>query len=182
MMKRVRAVAALVAVSACLMQACLLSAEERNKANESSTDQSFVEKASAIDLAEINLGNLAARLGTNEQVKQFGQQMVADHTKSSKMLLAVSDKKSLKSATAMDKKHQELFDKLKTLSGAEFDRDYMKHMVMGHQKAVELYRQEAKQGKDEDLKAFAQKTLPTVEMHHKMAQEINDKIGKSQSK
>jgi len=177
MIQRVTGMAGLIAVFACLAQAYQVSAEDNTKNKDSQTDQQFVQKASAIDLAEINLGNLAARLGSSDQVKQFGQHMVADHTKSSRMLTAIVDRKQLKSATTMDKKHQALFDKLKTLNGADFDKEYMRNMAMGHKEAVDLYRQEAKQGKDEDLKTFAQSTLPTIESHLKMAQDVANKLG-----
>jgi len=181
-MKRKNVLLALAVGLAFLGQTWESRSEEKNKDKEALTDEQFAKMASAIDLAEINLGNLAARLATSSQVKQFGQKMVTDHTKSSRMLLAITDQKSLKTATAMDKKHQALNDKLKTLNGAEFDREYMKHMVMGHEKAVAMYRQQAKQGKDADLKAFAEKTLPVVEMHLKMAKELAGKDSKTETK
>jgi putative membrane protein len=182
-MQRMKFLAAFVALLAGLTLAWDAPGDEKDKNKDSRGDDTFAQKASIVDLAEINLGNLAARLATSQQVKQFATQMVADHTKSSRMLLSICDRKSLKTATAMDKKHQELFDKLAAkLSGSEFDRDYMKRMVMGHEKAVELYRHEAKEGKDADLKAFADKTLPIVESHFKMAKDINDKMSKGETR
>jgi putative membrane protein len=60
--------------------------------------------------------------------------------------------------------------KLEKLSGAQFDRAYMSEMVADHKKDVAEFRKQSTSGKDSDLKAFAAKTLPTLEDHLKMAQ------------
>jgi len=137
------------------------------------TDEKFVMMASAMDLAEINLGRVAVQKAMNPEVKQFGQKMVADHTKSSKELLMLLGKKQgLKAASTMDQEHQALHDKLSQLKGADFDQMYMMHMAQDHKKAVALFKHQASEGKDEDLKAFAAKTLPVVQEHLKMAEQL----------
>jgi len=137
------------------------------------TDEKFVMMASAMDLAEINLGRVAVQHATNAEVKQFGQKMVADHTKSSKELLTViSKKQGLTPATRMDSEHQALLDKLAQLKGADFDQMYMMHMAQDHKKAVALFQHQSKEGKDEDVKAFASKTLPVIQEHLKMAERL----------
>jgi len=141
------------------------------------SDEQFVQKASETDLAEINLGRVAVERAGDSRVKQFGQKMVTDHTKSSKELLPIADKLGLKPATKMDTKHEALHEELSKLKGEAFDAAYMKHMVMGHEKAVMLYRQQAEGGKDASLKAFAAKTLPVVQEHLKQAQALAGKSG-----
>jgi len=140
------------------------------------TDAQFPMQASMIDLAEINLGRLAARQAGSADVKQFGQRMVDDHSKASREMLAVASKKGLTAARTMDAMHQALATRLLGLRGAEFDREYMMHMVEGHRMAVALYEAESQNGKDPDVKAFAAKTLPIVREHLKMAQDINGKL------
>jgi len=143
------------------------------------SDAQFVLKASASDLAEINLGYIALKQSQNDEVKQFAQRMVKDHNQSSKELLLIAGKKSLNPAAQADAKHKAVADKLLTLKGADFDRTYMEQMVVDHQKAVALFKSQADQGKDEELKKFAAKTLPAIQMHLKMAQEISQKVGAS---
>src|SRR5207244_1939627 len=125
------------------------------------TDADFVMQASATDLAEVNLGKLATRQATNADVKQFAQRMVSDHSKSHDEMLALVNKKGggLRSASQMDQKHRALSDRLLQLKGANFDREYMMHMVEGHRQAVALFEAEAASGKDADVKAFATKHL-----------------------
>ncbi|HKG20643.1 MAG TPA: DUF4142 domain-containing protein, partial [Blastocatellia bacterium] len=75
----------------------------------------------------------------------------------------------------MMQKHQALVSKLSGLSGAEFDREYMRQMVKDHSDAVELFQKEASRGKDADLKGFAAKTLPALQEHLRMARELAGK-------
>jgi len=163
----------------CLVLAASTSvAEDRNKDNTDQpvTDEQFVLKASEDGLAEVNHGNLAAEKANSAEVKQFAQRMVKDHTKANQELIDLAGKKKFKLAKDMGEKHKAMQDKLAGLSGAEFDRRYMHHMAEAHEKAVALFKAEAKNGKDADLKAFAEKTLPTLQEHLKMAQQLDDKL------
>jgi len=146
--------------------------KDADKDREALTDEQFVKTVSAMDLAEINLGNLAARRASGPEVKRFAQQMVTDHTRTSQALLAIANQKSILAARTMDRKHQDLADELGKMQGADFDKSYMKHMVEDHKQAVDLFRRQAKDGKDKDLKAFADKTLPDLQHHLKMAQDL----------
>ena len=62
------------------------------------------------------------------------------------------------------------------MRGAEFDRAYMHEMVEDHDTDVKKFRQEAEHANDADLKAFAQKTLPVLEQHQKLAHDINKSL------
>ena len=66
-----------------------------------------------------------------------------------------------------------LRDRLMKLSGEGFDHAYMQAMVSGHRQAVNIFRMESKSGKDQEIKEWAAKTLPTIEDHLKQAQEIS---------
>jgi len=83
----------------------------------------------------------------------------------------------MKLPTTLDAMHQATRDKLARLSGAEFDRAYMDAMVMGHQTVATKLMTEANSGADPQLKAFAAKTLPTVQSHLKMAESIQKEVG-----
>jgi putative membrane protein len=140
------------------------------------TDQQFVMKVSAADLAEINLGRVAARQASDSAVKQFAQRLVDDHTKASADLLRIANKRSLPAAQTMDAQHRQLQDKLLTLKGADFDRAYLNQMVDDHKKAIALFETASKTAKDADLKAFVSKALPHLREHLKMAQDLAAKL------
>ncbi|MBY0522060.1 MAG: DUF4142 domain-containing protein [Gemmataceae bacterium] len=151
-------------------------ADDKAKDTGTVTDEQFVMKASASGLAEINLGMLATRRAANPDVKKFGQHMVDDHTKANKELLTIAGKKSFSVADRMDKQHQDAADALAKLEGSDFDRQFMSQMVKDHEEAVALFTAKAKDAKDSDLRAFAEKTLPTLKEHHKMARDLADKM------
>src|SRR4051794_37030224 len=68
----------------------------------------FVMKASASDLAEINLSQLAAKRATMPEVQRFAQQMVTDHTKTLTELTTLANTKGLRLAATMDAKAQSM--------------------------------------------------------------------------
>jgi putative membrane protein len=163
--------------AACVCLALPASAADEDKGGKGGgADQHFVTKASATNLAEISLGEMAKRNAANADVKKFGERMVKDHTKANGELARLAGKRKLKMSLGLDKKHAELRDRLLKMRGAEFDRAYMDAMVKGHEEAVELFEKASKDLKDEDLKDFAEKTLPTLKEHRKMAKEVAGKL------
>jgi putative membrane protein len=163
------------------------------RANNADDANRFVEKMGQVGAAEIKLGQLAAERASNPQVKQFGRRMVTDHQKANNELKQVASKMSVTLPTEPDQEHQELADRLSKLKGAEFDREYMKAMVDGHEKvAKELERHAgpaARQGErsvgtsgdtatgaNAALEAWASKTLPDVRQHLEQARQIEAKL------
>ena len=137
----------------------------------SSGDRKFIEKAAQGGLAEVQLGKLAADKASAAEVKQFGQRMVDDHGKANDQLKALATSKGVNVSTELDRSTRREMDKLSKLSGAAFDREYMKHMVADHKKDVSEFKSEAKRAKDADVRQFAASTLPTLEQHLSLAQE-----------
>jgi putative membrane protein len=156
---------------------CLgLATAREDEPGKGDTDATFVFKASAGGLAEVNLSTLATKQASDPAVKRFAQKMVDDHTKANKELLERANKARLRVAPRMDEEHQKLAGKLATLSGAAFDREYMAAQVKDHEETVALFEKQASSGKNEDLKSWAAKTLPDLREHLKMAKDINGKL------
>jgi len=145
-------------------------------------DKTFVEKAAIGGMAEVQLGNLAQQKAANDQVKQFAARMVTDHSKANDELKQIASAKGVQLPTSLDKKHQSDMERLQKMSGADFDKAYMSHMVDDHKTDVSDFKKEAGSGRDSDLKSFASKTLPTLEEHLKMAQTTNDAVKKGGAK
>jgi len=133
-------------------------------------DKSWAQKAAVGGMAEVELGKLAQQKASNAQVKQFGAHMAEDHSKANSELQQIASSKGLALPTDLDATHKGKMAKMEKLSGAQFDRAYMSEMVADHKKDVAEFRKQSTSGKDSDLKAFAAKTLPTLEDHLKMAQ------------
>lgn len=140
--------------------------------NASSSDEKFVMKAAEGGKAEVELGQLALQKASDEKVKQFAQRMVDDHTKANEQLQQVAQKENIALPTQIDPEAQRAKERLSKLSGQEFDRAYMRFQLKDHQKDVAEFKREASSGKDPEVKNFAQSTLPTLEEHLKLAQQI----------
>ena len=136
-----------------------------------STDSVWVTKVAQGGMAEVELGKLAQSNAANPAVKEFGQRMVEDHTKANEELSSIAAKKGVTVPASLDAKNQALKDRLSKLSGKDFDRAYMTEMVKDHKEDVAEFRKQANSERDPDVKAFAAKTLPTLEEHLKMAQD-----------
>ena len=149
---------------------------QQSSSSTASGDNGFAMKAGQANLAEVELGKLALQKTMKDDVKAFAQQMVDDHGKALDELKGIAGKKNITLPTELDAEHKTLSDKLSKLSGAEFDRAYMQAMVDGHRKVAGDFRTESKSGKDAELKAWAGKTLPTVEAHLKHAQKVNSGV------
>src|SRR5206468_2676773 len=136
----------------------------------SSVDQKFAMTAAMGGMAEVTLGKYAQNAAASGDVKQFGAHMVTDHTAAGDELAGIAKSKGLKLPEHLDAAHQKAVDKVEHAQGAGFDRAFMAQMLADHHAAIAAFKKEASSGKDADLKAFAQKTLPTLESHLKMAE------------
>lgn len=140
-----------------------------NKVN----DKKFVKDAAMGGMAEVELGKLATQKAANEDVKQFGQRMIDDHTKANDQLKEVASKDNIQVPATLDKKYQEQIDKLSKLSGAAFDKAYVKDELKDHKNDIKDFQAEAQGGSDPNVKAFASNTLPVLQQHLQLAENLN---------
>jgi putative membrane protein len=142
----------------------------------SAGDKMFVEKAAVGGMFEVESGKLAQDKAASQDVKDFGSKMVEDHGKANDELKGIATTEGLEVPSALDAKHQKMLDTLNGLSGAAFDKEYLKDMTAGHKATDALMEKEANSGQDTDLKAFAAKTDQTVKMHISMLNDIKAKM------
>lgn len=139
-----------------------------------SSDAKFMMTAGEGGMAEVALARLALERASSDAVKQYAQRMVDDHTKAGEELMQLASAKGITLPTGPDAKHMALMEKLRQKSGAEFDRMYVKEAgVKAHESMEKLFQKESTGGKDADARAFAAKTLPTVQEHLRMARDMS---------
>jgi putative membrane protein len=148
--------------------------EGAGKANNTTT---FLTHAAQDGEAEIEMGKLAQEKAADAKVKDFGARMQKDHGNANAELRAIAAKKGL-TIPGGPGPHAAMKNKLEKLQGAAFDQAYMRGMVDDHTKAVKEF-QMATNSPDADVKAFAAKTLPTLQEHLKLAQEIHKAVSSS---
>jgi putative membrane protein len=140
-------------------------------------DEMFVMDAAAGGLSEVELGKLAETRAASPDVKAFGQRMVQDHSKANEQLWSIAKDANIQLSSTLKGKHKEMYDKLAALSGADFDKHYMHHMVLDHKEDVEAFKKEAANGTDPKVKAFAANTLKVIEQHYELAKGLAPKVG-----
>ena len=128
-------------------------------------------------IAEVALGNLAQQKSSNPSVKEFGAMMVKDHTATNEKLMPIAASKGIDLPTSPSLGDQATEGKLKLLSGETFDKSYIKGMIKDHRADIKEFQKEIKSGQDQDAKAFATATLPTLKMHLKKAESIAAQAG-----
>jgi len=137
------------------------------------TDTRFIKDVAKASMGEVAMGRLGADKAASAEVKQYAQKMIDDHTKANGELTALASSKAVEGpADAND--HDKRNAKLSEKAGAEFDKAFMKQMVADHKKVVKEFEHETKSGSDPDVKAFAEKHLPTIREHLEQAQSIYD--------
>jgi putative membrane protein len=145
--------------------------------NISRADDQFAMKAAQGNRAEVEMGKLALQRGSSEVVKNFARRMVEDHTKALDQLKDVAGRQNLNLPSGLDTKDQLEYDRLSKLSGTDFDRAYARDMLDDHQLDISAFQKEANSGTDPSLKNYASGTLPTLEEHLRLAQEMENQVG-----
>lgn len=149
----------------------------------SQQDRQFVEQAAISDMLEKELGEKAQDKAENEQVKQFGERMAQDHDQSSESLKTLLEQANadIELPDDLPDAEQQKADRLDDMDGQQFDQAYMQMMVDEHERALELFRQQAQQGEHDQLKQFAEAQIPTLEQHHREAQDLLQQVGGAQA-
>jgi putative membrane protein len=151
----------------CCIALCAVPAVGQKKAaGAPMSDQQFVDFAAQTDMVEANLGQLAQNVAASQQVKDYGQTLVTDHTSDYNQLYTVAQQASLNVPNAIDSAHNKaMVDPFQKLKGAAFDRKYIHEMIAGHTKAIETYKKEADDAQNPALKTYAQQALPVLQKH-----------------
>jgi putative membrane protein len=139
----------------------------------SNADRDFVQKAASGGMAEVQTAQLAQQRTSSQQVKQFADRMITDHTQANTELQQIAEQENITLPSQPTGKDAAAAKKLSGLNGTAFDKVYAQDELNDHQQDIALFRREASSGQDPALKSFAQKTLPILQQHLQMAQALN---------
>ncbi|GAB3989744.1 hypothetical protein GCM10028807_15310 [Spirosoma daeguense] len=173
----------LLAVSTLSFQACSTKKEESNTDSvenaeatneakeEAGTGQDddtneFAVKAANGGMLEVELGRLAQEKAASQAVKDFGAMMVKDHSKANDELKTIAATHNITLPSSLGQDEQEHVNEMAKLSGAEFDKKYVKMMVDDHKEDIDLFKKAVEDNETNPaVKDFASKTLPTLQTH-----------------
>ena len=133
---------------------------------------------------DIDAGKLAEKSGSSKEVRDFGKQMVADHTSVNKSATELVTKLKVKPETndtsaSLKKGGDESMAKLKKLKGKEFDKAYVDNEVTYHQSVIDAVDKTLiPNAKNEELKSLLEKTRPTLVQHLEHAKMLQAQLSK----
>jgi putative membrane protein len=158
------------AAPACAQNAPAASQSTKGQAASTAT-QTFVKNAAITDMFEIQAGQLAEQKADDPAYKDFAQMTISDHTKTTQQIKEMSIP-GVTPPQELDSAHKAKIDKLSSLNGAAFERQYKTDQVAGHKQAISEFERYAKSGDNAELKKWAQDTLPTLKTHLQHAEAL----------
>jgi putative membrane protein len=136
-------------------------------------DQAFVTKAMEGGMAEVELGKLAADKSQSQDVKQFAQKMVNDHSQmSDKWFKPVAQQIGVSEPKGPSKKDRKLIEKLQGLSGQQFDTEYIQAMLKDHKDDLKEFQSESEAAQDPNVKQIATQGTKVISQHLQMIEQI----------
>jgi putative membrane protein len=163
-----------VAVGGFCLVASAKAADEAKTSPQSkltASDKKFVKKAYKGGMEEVENGKMAKEKAKDDATKNVAERMITDHTKVNEELLNIAKEENLD----LSKVHA----KTATISGDNFDKEYLTMLKADHEKDIAEFEKEAndtKPGEDRDVPAFAKKTLPTLKEHLQMVEDALAKV------
>ena len=135
-------------------------------------DKKFMKEAAQGGEMEVQLGQLALKNSSNQEVREFAQRMITDHSKANEQLAQVAAKDNVTLPSQPGAKEKATRAMLSKLTGEKFDKAYMKDMVTDHKADIAAFQQESNFG-HANVKSFASDTLPTLQSHLQQAEQVN---------
>jgi len=133
--------------------------------------QKFIKDAIEGNFAEVQMGQLAKKLDSSDGVRSFGEMLEKDHSAANQRATAVATSLGMTLPTSPNKKQKSDFDKMSKLSGAQFDKLFISHMITDHKKDIKDYEKASK--KKDAAGSYAIETLPTLRKHLETAQSLS---------
>jgi putative membrane protein len=141
------------------------------------TDNEFVMKAASSGMAEVAIGKLGQEKAKNADVKKFAERVVTDHGKANEELIRIAKDAGITVPDKPSADHEHHVKHFSEGSAKDFDKEFVNHMVGSHTKGVELFTKASKELKNEKLRGFAEKTLPTLKEHLEIAKKLQAQVG-----
>jgi putative membrane protein len=139
-------------------------------------DLPFIEEAASANLMEIQLGQLAQSKASNAAVKQFGKRMVTDHRALEQQVSSMVSRNNIALNASIKSDHQAQVDRLRNLSGPEFDKAYMSLMIQDHQNDIAKFQQQTQAADAPQVRELATKSLPVLQQHLALAQQVGSQV------
>ena len=146
--------------------------EQQNTDMAAMQDKAFLRKAAEGGMAEVQLGQLAQQKASSQDVRQFGEKMVQDHSQLDQQLKPIAEQQGVRPPKALSKKDEATLKKLEGLSGQQFDHAYIEAMLKDHKKDLKEFKETANRTQNPQLKDAAQRGAQVIESQLQDIQQI----------
>src|SRR5262245_50763030 len=141
-------------------------------AQDKSASQKFLTEAIEGNFAEIEMGRLAQKNGQSDQVKSFGNMLIADHSNANQKAMEAAKEMGLRAPNGPNARQKSHYGKMSKLTGSNFDREFADHMVKDHKKDISEYEKAANM--HDPAGTYARASLPTLQKHLQTAEQIEE--------
>lgn len=159
------------------------SANEANKDtalnnNQMAIDQAsseFLVRAANSGMAETELTALGQQKANAADIKSFAGMLFNDHAGVNSKVKSLASQKNIVLPDSITSEKRDMISGINKRSGKDFDKELLKELVKGHEASVDMFKKATTETKDMDVRAFADKTLPTLKMHLDSARALQKK-------
>ena len=134
-------------------------------------EQAFIKEAVQGNLAEVQLGELAAHRADSEAVRKFGETLRTDHQAALQRATNIAKSLKIEPPTEPSTEARGFYEGLSQLSGSEFDAAFVSHMVSAHEAEIAKYSRNASSDNDA-VAAMVAGALPKLKAHLATAQAL----------
>jgi putative membrane protein len=163
-------------LTACNRENGVEAAPEDPTTSLSQSERDFMMEAAQADLAEIDMAQVALQNSGTGDVKDFANMIKIDHTSALEDLTELMKDTNVPQPKSIPVELQQDISRMRSLTGGEFDREFVNMIVSEHQKAIEMFRDQQSTAQNQDVKKYVEDTLPRLEMHLEKAQRLQTKV------
>jgi putative membrane protein len=140
-------------------------------------DMKFVMMAHSSNTLELALSQMALQKASSQAVKDFASMMVEHHSMAGQeMKQLLSTKGAMIPDSALLSGHRMRLEMMQNLTGADFDKAYMRIMVDAHEEDVDEYEDETTDARDADIRAFTIRMMPILRTHYEKSKEVRKQV------
>lgn len=144
----------------------------RNDVVVDEASSTFIVRVANNGMTETQLASIAEQKGTYLDVKSFAAMLYRDHSGVNQTVKDLAATKNIALPASITEEKQKEIDNLNKKTGKEIDKEFISMMIKSHKSSIESFEKAVTEVKDPEVRAFADKTLPTLRAHLDSAEKI----------
>lgn len=177
-MKLIAFVVLVLSVTACSSRYDYNEAHQRNEksieSEELKKDARFLVDAKNHSLLLLEISELAAEKGYSSNIQAFAKKIKKDHERLNEQLKQVANNQKIKLPQEMSDRHKLILQDLVNADTREFDRRFIRSAERLYEDTIDLYKNIATAGANDNIRAFAAKALGVLRDNQQRAEELED--------